>query len=201
MERGFVDGAPGLEFLGLAEVWVPVGAIVLAVGQHQFVGKAVEGSAGEAEVMGFYSVVFDAEDRGRGGDSAGPGGVVGAFRGNQGVADGAAVVGPAGAVRNVIKIVVEAAVDVVVVVVLIAGVEVLLFFVGGRAVVIDSGLFHRVLIFIQDVGHPAVFVVGAEPEGVDAIGPVLDAGHAGAIVIRHVALKCGFPTVATPIDA
>ncbi len=99
-----------------------------------------------------------------------------------------------------VKIVVEAAVDVVVVVVLIAGVEVLLFFVGSRAVVIDSGLFHRVLIFIQDVGHPAVFVVGAEPEGVDAIGPILDAGHAGAIVIRHVALKCGFPAVATPVD-
>ena len=77
----------------------------------------------------------------------------------------------------------------------------LLFFVGCGAVVIDSGLFHRVLIFIQDVGHPAVFVVGAEPEGVDAIGPVLDAGHAGAIVIRHVALKCGFPTIAAPIDA
>ncbi len=201
MERGFVDGAPGLAFLGLAEVWEVVGAVVLGVGEHQFVGKAVEGAAGEAEVMGFYSVVFDAEDRGRGGDSAGPGGGVGAFRGNQGVADGAAIIGPAGAVWAMVEIVVEAAVDVVVIVVLVGGVEVLLFFVGGRAVVIDSGLFHRVLVLIQDVGHPAIFVVETEPGGVDAIGPVLDTGHTGAIVIRHVALKCGFPAIAAPINA
>lgn len=96
MERGFGDGAPGLEFLGLAEVWEVVGAVVLGVGEHQFVGKAVEGAAGEAEVMGFYSVVFDAEDGGRGGDSAGPGGGVGAFRGDERVADGSAIIGPAG---------------------------------------------------------------------------------------------------------
>ncbi len=96
MERGFVDGAPGLAFLGLAEVWDVVGAVVLGVGEHQFVGKAVEGAAGEAEVMGFYSVVFDAEDGGRDGDFAGPGGGVGAFGGDERVADGAAIIGPAG---------------------------------------------------------------------------------------------------------
>lgn len=64
MERGFVDGAPGFEDLGFAEVGFGVSAVILAVGEHQFVGQAVEGVAGDAEVMGFYSVVFDAEDRG-----------------------------------------------------------------------------------------------------------------------------------------
>ena len=77
VERGFFDGAPGLAGLGWAEVGVAVGAVVLGVGEHQFVGKAVEGAAGEAEVVGFDAVVFDAGDEG----SAGPGGVVGAFGG------------------------------------------------------------------------------------------------------------------------
>ena len=95
VERGFVDGAPGLVDLGFTAVGFGVSAVVLAVGQHQFVGQAVEGAAGDAEVMGFYSVVFDAEDGGRGGAFSGPGGVVGSFRGNERVADGAAVVGPA----------------------------------------------------------------------------------------------------------
>ncbi len=81
MERGFVDGAPGLAFWGLAEVWEVVGAVVLGVGEHQFVGQAVEGFAGEAEMMGFNSVVFDAKDGGRGGAFAGPGGGVGALGG------------------------------------------------------------------------------------------------------------------------
>ena len=53
VERGFVDGAPGLEDLGFAEVWVPVGAIVLAVGQHELIGHSVEGFAGDAEMVGF----------------------------------------------------------------------------------------------------------------------------------------------------
>lgn len=95
MERGFVDGAPGLIDLGFAEVWGAVGAVILAVGEHQFIGQAVEGAAGDAQMMGYYSVVFDAEDGGRGGAFAGPGGVVGTFRGDERVTDGAAVVGPA----------------------------------------------------------------------------------------------------------
>ncbi len=92
VERGFVDGAPGLVGLGLAEVWEAVGAEVLGVGQHQFVGQAVEGAAGEAEVVGFYAVVFDAGGDGAGAGAgaggagtaeavAGPGGVVGALGG------------------------------------------------------------------------------------------------------------------------
>ena len=121
--------------------------------------------------------------------------------GDEWLTDSAAIIGPAGAVFPVVEVVVEAAVDVVFVVVRIGGVEVLLFFVGGRATVIGAGLFLCVLKFIQDVGHPAVFVVGAEPESVNAIGPILDAGHAGAIVVRYVALKCGFPAVAAPINA
>ena len=92
MERGFGDGAPGFEYLGLAEVGVAVGAVVLAIGEHQFIGEAVEGFAGEAEMMGFYSVVFDAEDQG----AAGPGAVVGAFRGDERIAEGATIIGPAG---------------------------------------------------------------------------------------------------------
>lgn len=82
MKRGFGDGAPGFVDLGFAKVWGAVGAVILAVGEHQFVGQAVEGAAGNTEVMGFYSVVFDAEDGGRGGAFAGPGGGVGAFRGD-----------------------------------------------------------------------------------------------------------------------
>ena len=62
VERGFVDGAPGFEDLGFAEVWGPVGAVVTAVGQHQLIGDAMEGFAGDAQVMGFQTVVFDAED-------------------------------------------------------------------------------------------------------------------------------------------
>lgn len=77
MERGFFDGAPGFEDLGFASVRDPVGAVVLAIGQHQFVGQAVEGAPGNAEVVGFDAVVFDAGDE----DSAGPGGVMGAFGG------------------------------------------------------------------------------------------------------------------------
>lgn len=34
VERGFVDGAPGLGDLGFAGVWGPVGAEILGVGQH-----------------------------------------------------------------------------------------------------------------------------------------------------------------------
>ena len=94
VERGFFDGAPGLAGLGWAEVGVAVGAVVLGVGEHQFKGQAVEGAAGEAEVVGFEAVVFDGGgDGARAGDGAGgggagtaeavagPGGVVGAFGG------------------------------------------------------------------------------------------------------------------------
>ena len=94
VERGFFDGAPGLAGLGWAEVGVAVGAVVLGVGQHQFVGQAVEGAAGNAEMVGFEAVVFDAggdgaaagAGAGAGGAGtaeavAGPGGVVGAFGG------------------------------------------------------------------------------------------------------------------------
>ena len=87
VERGFVDGAPGLAGLGWAEVGVAVGAVVLGVGQHQFVGQAVEGVAGEAEVVGFDAVVFDG-----GGDGAG----TGAGAGGAGTAE--AVAGPGGVV-------------------------------------------------------------------------------------------------------
>ncbi len=62
VERGFFDGAPGFAFLGFAEVGVVVGAVILGVGEHQFVGKLVKGFAGDAEVVGFEAVVFDAED-------------------------------------------------------------------------------------------------------------------------------------------
>lgn len=62
MKRGFFDGAPGFEDLGFAEVGFGVSAVILAVGKHQFVGQAVEGAAGDAEVVGFEAVVFDAED-------------------------------------------------------------------------------------------------------------------------------------------
>ena len=208
MERGFFDGAPGLAGLGLAEVGVAVGAVVLGVGQHQFVGQAMEGAAGNAEVVGFYAVVFDAGGDGAGAGAggagtavavAGPGGVVGAFRGEERVADGAAEVGPAGV--GAVEVVVEAAVDVGVVVVFVFGVEVGLFFGGCGAAFVGAGLFLGVLELIEDVGDPAVFVVGAEPEGVDAIGPVLDAEHTGAVFIRHIALKGRFPTVAAPVEA
>lgn len=200
MERGFVDGAPGFEDLGLAEVGFGVSAVVLAVGQHQFVGKAVEGVAGDAEVMGFYSIVFDAEDRGRGGDFAGPGGVVSAFRGNQGVADSAAIVGPAGGVAAIVEIVVEAAVDMVLIVIRIARIEAFLFFIRRGAVVVGARLLHRVLVFIQDVGDPTVFIVESEPKRINSIGKILDTCHTRTIVIRHVALKCGLPAIATPVE-
>ena len=107
--------------------------------------------------------------------------------------------GPAGV--GTVEVVVEAAVDVGVVVVFVFGVEVGLFFGGCRAAFVGAGLFLGVLELIEDVGDPAVFVVGAEPEGVDAIGPVLDAEHAGAVFIRHVALEGRFPAVTTPVEA
>ena len=107
--------------------------------------------------------------------------------------------GPAGV--GAVEVVVEAAVDVGVVVVFVFGVEVGLFFGGCGAAFVGAGLFLGVLELIEDVGDPAVFVVGAEPAGVDAIGPVLDAEHAGAVFIRHVALKGRFPAVAPPVEA
>ncbi len=201
MERGFVDGAPGFEDLGFAEVGFGVSAVVLAVGQHQFVGQAVEGAAGDAEVMGFYSVVFDAEDGGRGGAFAGPGGVVDTFRGDERVADGAAVVGPAGGVAAIVEIVVQAAVDMVFVVIRIARIEAFLLFVCRGTVVVGTRLFHRVLIFIQDVGDPAVFIVESEPKRINSIGKILNTCHTRTIVIRHVTLKGGLPALAAPVEA
>ncbi len=201
VERGFVDGAPGFEDLGFAEVGFGVGAVIPAVGQHQFVRQAVEGVAGDAQMMGFYSVVFDAEDGGRGGAFAGPGGVVGSFGRDERVTDGAAIIGPAGGVAAIVEIVVEAAIDMVLIVIRIARIEAFLFFIRRGAVVVGARLLHRVLVFIQDVGDPAVFIVESEPKRINAIGKILNTGHAGAIVVRHVALKCGFPAIATPVEA
>ena len=62
VERGFFDGAPGLAGLGWAEVGVAIGAVVLGVGQHQFIRQFVEGFAGDAEMVGFDAVVLEAED-------------------------------------------------------------------------------------------------------------------------------------------
>ena len=107
--------------------------------------------------------------------------------------------GPAGV--GAVEVVVEAAVDVGVVVVFVFGVEVGLFFGGCGTGFVGAGLFLGVLELIEDVGDPAVFVVGAEPEGIDAIGPVLDAEHTGAVFIRHVALEGRFPAVAPPVEA
>lgn len=208
MERGFFDGAPGLIGLRFAEVWEAISAVVLAIGQHQFIRQFVEGFAGEAEVVGFDAVIFDAggDGDGAGGGGAGtaeavagPGTVVGAFRGEERVADGAAIVGPAGV--GAVEVVVEAAIDVVVVMIFVFGIEMGLFFGGRGTGFVGAGLFLGVLELIEDVGNPTVFVVGAEPEGVDAIGPVLDAEHAGAVFIRHIALKGSFPAVAPPVEA
>ena len=195
MEWGFLDGAPGLEPLGLANVGYLVGAVVLAICQHKFIGQAVEGVAGEAEVVGFDTVVFDTRYNG----SAGPGTVVGAFRGEQRVANGSAIIGPAGV--GTIKVVISATINVKIIVIRVFGIEMGLFFGGCGARFVGAGLFLGVLELIEDVGDPAVFVVGAEPEGVDAIGPVLDAEHTGAVFIRHVALEGRFPAVATPVEA
>ena len=43
MERGFFDGTPGLVGLREAEVWEAVGAVVLGVGQHQFIQEGKKG--------------------------------------------------------------------------------------------------------------------------------------------------------------
>ena len=153
VERGFFDGAPGLAYLGFAEVGVAVGAVVLGVGEHQFVGQFMEGAAGEAEVVGFEAVVFDAEDQG----AAGPGAVVGAFRGDEGVADGAAVICPAGV--GSIEIVIQAAIDVAIVVILIFRIQMGFFFRGRRAGLICARLLHRILILIQDVRHPTILII------------------------------------------
>lgn len=61
MEWGFLDGAPGFVDLGFAGVGFGVCAVVLAVGQHQFVGHSMEGFAGDAEMMGIYAVVLNAQ--------------------------------------------------------------------------------------------------------------------------------------------
>ena len=171
MERGFGDGAPGFEYLGFAEVGFAIGAVVLGVGEHQFVGQAVEGFAGDAEMVGFYSVVFDAEDQG----SAGPSAVVGAFRGNERVADGAAVICPAGV--GSIEIVIQAAIDVAIVVILIFRIQMGFFFRGRRTGLICARLLHRILILIQDVRHPTILIIESEPKSVHAIGKVLNSRH------------------------
>ena len=64
---------------------------MLGVGEHQFVGKAVEGAAGEAEVVGYEAVVFDG-----GGDGARAGAGAGGGGGGAGTAE--AVAGPGGVV-------------------------------------------------------------------------------------------------------
>lgn len=126
---------------------------------------------------------------------------MGSSGGNERVADGAAIIGPAGGVAAIVEIVVEAAVDMVLIVIRIARIEAFLFFIRRGAVVVGARLLHRVLVFIQDVGDPAVFIVESEPKRINSIGKILNTCHTRTIVIRHVALKCGFPAVAAPVEA
>ena len=126
---------------------------------------------------------------------------MGTFGGDQRVADGAAVVGPAGGVAAVVEIVVEATVDMVFVVIRIARIEAFLLFVCRGTVVVGTRLLHRVLVFIQDVGDPAVFIVESKPKRINSIGKILNTCHTRTIVIRHVALKGGLPAIATPVEA
>lgn len=125
---------------------------------------------------------------------------MGTFRGDERVTDGASVVGPAGGVAAIVEIVVETAVDMVFVVIRIARIEPLLLFVRRGAVVVGTRLLHRVLVFIQDIGDPTVFIVESEPKRINSIGKILNTCHTRTIVIRHVALKGSFPALATPVE-
>lgn len=87
------------------------------------------------------------------------------------------------------------------VVIRIVRIEAFLLFVCRGAVVVGARLLHRVLIFIQDVGDPTVFIVESEPKRINSIGKILNTSHTRTIVIRHVALKGGLPAIATPVEA
>ena len=92
VERGFLDGAPGLFPLGFAQILFQVCAVVLAIGEHQFVGQSLECLSGDAQMMGFDTVVFDAQHC----LMARPGACTRARRREKRVADGPAPIGPAG---------------------------------------------------------------------------------------------------------
>ena len=150
----------------------------------------------DAKMVSFQTIIFNPKDH----FPTAPDAVVDAFGGDQRVADCSSKVGPAGEVFPIIEVVVKATIDMSFVVVGIEGIQVILLFVGSRTAVIGAGLFHCVVVFIHDVGDPAVFVVESEPGSVNAVGPVLNAEHAGAVVIGDVALDGRFPAVATPVD-
>ena len=87
------------------------------------------------------------------------------------------------------------------IVILVTGIQRLAFFFGRRPVVVGTRLLHRVVILIDDIGHPAVLVVPAKPESMGAVGKILQAGHTRSVIIREIPLKDDLPAVSAPVKA